>query len=143
MSIGERLRQERERIGLTQPVLADLVGSSKRTVIDWEKGVSYPNALALSVLAKSGIDFGYVVTGVPAGDALEPDEGRLLALYRLASTNVQAAVMAALAAGMAPQRPSADMHVVVHGSVGQQITGGNHAPQTINVGTSRPRKRVP
>lgn len=75
--------------------------------------------------------------------ALEPDEGRLLALYRLANANVQAAVMAALAAGMAPHRPSADMHVVVHGSVGQQITGGNHAPQTINVGTSRPRKRVP
>lgn len=106
----------------------------------------------------------YVLTGerdVAPERLLPLQEQRLLALFRLADPSVRAAVIAALSAGTPPEqpsaqmsersdisgtpseRPSADMHVVVHGTVGQQITGGVNAPQTINMGTSRPRKRVP
>lgn len=146
MSIGERLREERERLGVTQPALAELVKSSKRTVIDWEKGVSYPNALALSVMASSGVDVGYVLTGAPSTSSLRPDEVRLLVLYRLAEASVQSAVVAALAAGStgplaSRQKPSSV--VVVHGDVGQTFEGDNNAPQTINMGGSRSRRRTP
>lgn len=61
--IGERLKDERKRLGLTQPELADVAGAAKRTVIDWEKGVSSPTAAQLESLARVGMDVLYVITG--------------------------------------------------------------------------------
>ncbi|MFI8609496.1 helix-turn-helix domain-containing protein [Pseudomonas sp. NPDC077649] len=61
--LGERLKEERKRLGLTQPLLAEVAGAAKRTVIDWEKGVSSPTAAQLEVLAGVGMDVLYVVTG--------------------------------------------------------------------------------
>lgn len=61
--IGERLKEERKRLGLTQPGLAEVAGAAKRTVIDWEKGVSSPTAAQLEALARVGMDVLYVVTG--------------------------------------------------------------------------------
>lgn len=115
----------------------------KRAQINYEQGVRSPDAPYLVALASVGADVPYVLFGRITGTALSSDEQRVVELYRSATPSVRAAVMAALAAGTPPQRPSADMHVVVHGTVGQQITGGVNAPQTINMGTSRPRKRVP
>lgn len=63
--IGERLKSERTRLGLTQPALADIADAAKRTVIDWEKGVSTPTAAQLAALATAGVDVLYVVTGLP------------------------------------------------------------------------------
>lgn len=61
--IGERLKNERQRLGLTQPALAEAAGAAKRTVIDWEKGVSSPTAAQLEALARMDLDVLYVVTG--------------------------------------------------------------------------------
>jgi transcriptional regulator with XRE-family HTH domain len=63
MSLGGRLKAERERLGLTQPALGELMDASKRAVLDWEKGVSSPTAAALSKLAAAGGDVLFVVTG--------------------------------------------------------------------------------
>lgn len=62
--IGDRLKSERERLSHTQPTLAEYAGAKKRTVIDWEKGVSSPTAVQLSALAAIGVDVQYVITGV-------------------------------------------------------------------------------
>jgi transcriptional regulator with XRE-family HTH domain len=71
-----RLKQERERMGLTQPAFADLAGAAKRTVIDWEKGVSSPTAVQMAAFAKAGLDVDYVITGKTAKDrAAEIYEG--------------------------------------------------------------------
>lgn len=35
--IGLRIKEERERLSLTQQGLADAIGVAKRTFIDWEK----------------------------------------------------------------------------------------------------------
>lgn len=64
--IGSRLKEERERLGYTQPQFAELAGAKKRTLIDWEKGVSSPTAVQLSALAEIGVDVLYVITGVPS-----------------------------------------------------------------------------
>ncbi|EPL63709.1 Putative phage repressor [Stutzerimonas stutzeri B1SMN1] len=64
--IGERLKEERKRLGLTQPGLADVAGAAKRTVIDWEKGVSSPTAAQLEALSRVGMDVLFVVTGLRA-----------------------------------------------------------------------------
>lgn len=75
--IGERLKEERERLDLTQPAFAEACGAKKRTLIDWEKGVSSPTAVQLAALAALGVDVLYVLTGqraqsVPAIQELPP-----------------------------------------------------------------------
>ena len=42
MSIGSRIKQRREELGLTQPQLAKMIGVSKRTIINYEQGTRYP-----------------------------------------------------------------------------------------------------
>lgn len=61
--IGERLREERQRLKMTQAALASFAGASKRTAIEWEKGATSPNAVQLSALSEYGVDIGYVLTG--------------------------------------------------------------------------------
>lgn len=64
--IGDRLKEERERLGLTQPAFAAIAGVSKRTVIDWQNGVSSPTAVQLSALMAAGLDGAYLLTGIRA-----------------------------------------------------------------------------
>lgn len=63
--IGVRLKEERERLGLTQPAFAEAAGAAKRTLIEWEKGTTSPNSVQLSALAAIGVDVYYVLTGEP------------------------------------------------------------------------------
>jgi transcriptional regulator with XRE-family HTH domain len=65
--IGPRLKEERERIGLTQEAFSEAAGGKRRTLIDWEKGVSSPTAVQLSALSRIGVDVLYVVTGQRQG----------------------------------------------------------------------------
>lgn len=62
-----RLREERLRLGLSQQALADALGVSKWTVINWEKtderGTPIP-ADKLEGCVKQGMDVQYVLTGV-------------------------------------------------------------------------------
>jgi len=62
--IGLRIKEERERLALTQQGLADAIEIAKRTLIDWEKGRTSPNAVQLSALSALGIDVLYIVTGM-------------------------------------------------------------------------------
>jgi transcriptional regulator with XRE-family HTH domain len=62
--INSRLKDERTRLGLTQPVFAEHALAKKRTVQDWEKGTSSPTAVQMEALSRIGIDTQYVVTGV-------------------------------------------------------------------------------
>lgn len=68
--IDTRLKEERERLALSQPLFAQAAGAAKRTLIDWEKGVSSPTAVQLSALSKIGVDVLYVITGARQGVGL-------------------------------------------------------------------------
>lgn len=61
--IGERIKSEREKLGFNQVDFAELAGAKRRTLIDWEKGSTAPNAFQLEMMSKQGVDIGYVVTG--------------------------------------------------------------------------------
>ena len=61
--IGERLKEERERLGYTQPVFAKAAGAAKRTLIEWEKGNTSTSAVQLSALMAIGVDVLYILTG--------------------------------------------------------------------------------
>lgn len=62
-SIGSRLKEERQRLGLSQPALANMGGVSKNTQVGYEKDTSHPDAAYLAAVANKGVDFVYVVTG--------------------------------------------------------------------------------
>lgn len=64
MEIGQRLREERERLGYTQEEFAAIGGSSKASQSSWEAGQAFPNARFLAAISEIGADVGYIVTGV-------------------------------------------------------------------------------
>lgn len=61
--INTRLKEEREKLGLNQDDFSALAGAKRRTLVDWEKGVSSPTAVQLSKLAEAGADTQYILTG--------------------------------------------------------------------------------
>jgi len=69
VTIGNRLKEERARIGMNQPDFAALAGTTKKSQITYEKGVM-PDAAYLAAVAGAGADVQYIVTGVRRGDGI-------------------------------------------------------------------------
>lgn len=80
MSIGERLKLERERLGMTIQEFAEAAGAKKNTVIDWQNDASSPPTAKLAALAAVGLDVLYVVTGQRGGASVAPPSPRQAAL---------------------------------------------------------------
>jgi transcriptional regulator with XRE-family HTH domain len=64
VTIEERLKEERGRLGLNQTDFAALAGRTKKTLIDYEKGATSPDAKFLAAIAAEGADVQYILTGV-------------------------------------------------------------------------------
>ena len=99
MDIADRLKEERERLGLSQTAFGQLGGAGKTTVIAWERGSAFPNASFLALLAEHGLDVAYVVTGSRKGPpplALTAEEQVMLEHFRNASKEVRRAALGAL-----------------------------------------------
>lgn len=92
ISIGVRIREERERLRLTQHVLGVTPQSQRK----YEKGESTPGADYLSNFARLGADILYVVTGQRAGVTVSDEHARLIAAYDAAPSAIRAAAMAVL-----------------------------------------------
>lgn len=85
MTIGERLREERQSIGMNQTDLAVHCGVTKNTQLAYEKGDRSPDAAYLARAAEQGVDVLYVVTGVhtpAAEDGFTGEEVRFIQLLR-------------------------------------------------------------
>lgn len=140
---GDRLRQERTRLGLTQEAFAAIGGVKKLAQINYEQGKTLPDAGYMVALAGIGVDLSYVMLGVPASNALTDDENELLAGYRRLDLRGKARVLGVVEgigepAVTAPSRTvERNTQMVFHGKVGQQIHGDITAPQTINVGRKK------
>lgn len=65
-TFSERLKAERNRLGWSQTELGEIANAAKRTVIDWEKGATSPNATQLMAMAAKGLNLNYVLTGCGA-----------------------------------------------------------------------------
>lgn len=109
--LGARLREERERLGLSQLVFGALGDISLRTEQDWERGVSAVKSDFLNVVAQHGVDVLYVVTGerLSAKLTLDPIQSAVLGSLALCSPQRQMEAvqhMALLAAGLSPQTPA-------------------------------------
>jgi len=85
LNIGERLREERARLGLNQGDFAAVAKVSKTTQFNYEKGERSPDAAYLEAVAAAGVDVLYVLTGNRSGlseNRLADDESMLLNQYR-------------------------------------------------------------
>ena len=70
--VAERLRAARERLPLTQAALAEKVGVSRATQVNYEAGKRSPDVAYLQAIGKVGVDVPYVLTGVPTSvDSIE------------------------------------------------------------------------
>lgn len=63
MTFGERLREERKRLGLNQTELALMGGVVKFTQINYEKNERTPDIDYLLKLHNAGVDVYYILTG--------------------------------------------------------------------------------
>lgn len=102
MAIGQRLKEERERIGLSQEQLGIIGGVKKLAQFRYENGETYPNAQYLAEVVKIGIDVNYVLFGTRANNALTAEEEQLLATFRAAPPAVRQFMLGGIAssAGM-------------------------------------------
>lgn len=99
MNIGERLREERERLGLSQPVFGEIGGVQKLAQSNYEQGKRAPDADYLAAVAASGVDVRYVVTGerdYTPPPALSAEEQTMLEYFRQATPAVRRAALGAL-----------------------------------------------
>jgi len=95
MAIGDRLKEERSRLGVSQTDLATAGGVGKTTQINYEKGERSPDASYLSAVAEKGVDVLYVVTGERkprSSDSLAADEALLVERYRNMTPEAKATV---------------------------------------------------
>lgn len=92
MNIGDRLREERERLGLTQESLGNAAGVQKLAQHKYEKGERPPNARYLAEAAAAGVDVLYVITGSRGGVVLTPEETALVDNFRHAPPEAQKAI---------------------------------------------------
>lgn len=72
MDIGTRLREERERLEMTQEEFGQAGGVLKRALIRYEKGERMPDAAFLAAIAAAGADVLYILTGQRMGVAAAP-----------------------------------------------------------------------
>lgn len=63
MSIGERIAEERKRLGFTQLAFAEKLGISISSQKRYETNDRAPNIHYISAIADIGADIGYVMTG--------------------------------------------------------------------------------
>lgn len=94
--VGDRLREERERLGLNQTDFGGLGGVSRGTQKAYETGTNSPDLRYLSALEKAGVDTQYVLSGTKAllpGEGLSVVESQILENYRSLSEGDQASVL--------------------------------------------------
>ena len=107
--IGRRLKEERERIELSQEEFGLRIDTTKRTVVNWETGNSSPNVADLILMGyQIGVDTNYIVSGrrTPLGIAegtatYSPAEHAAAAIRSLKLTEDDAELVTAMAKRLA------------------------------------------
>lgn len=94
-SLGDRLREERERLELSQEAFGEAGGVKKLAQRNYEKGNRQPDAAYLTAIAAIGVDVMYVLTGAriaPVAPALSRKEAALVDNYRHCAQEDQQAI---------------------------------------------------
>lgn len=148
-SIGQRLKDERKRLGYNQTDFAVHGGVQKNAQSNYESDARQPDVAYLAAIAKLGADIGYIVTGIQTTAALTAEEQAVLKGYRALDDRGRAGVLRMLggmhAPAPAPAPAPSRTGMVFHGQVGEvkNIEGDYHQnePVTINVGAKKKRPK--
>lgn len=93
--VGERLREERERLGLTQTEFGVLLGVSRGTQKNYELGANSLDLRYVAALEERGVDAAYVLTGrrsTPNGQLFTAAEEELINQFRSIPEDDQKAI---------------------------------------------------
>lgn len=87
LPIGERLREEREKLEFNQADFSAKGGCTRKTQYNYEAGERAPDGAYLAAIAAAGADVQYILTGIrsvtaPSVPTLSRDEEALLDNYR-------------------------------------------------------------
>lgn len=127
MLIGERLQQERQRLGMTQAEFAEACGSGKRQQSRYEAGEQVPGGEYLAGAAQLGVDVSYVLTGnasVSTG-SVSAEDALLLAAYHRAPPATRSLVLAALGGSTTAVAPDVAAGINISGGMQGQVIHGN------------------
>lgn len=125
-SIGKRIREERERLGLKQ----DQVGVAPKTQRYYESDERHPDAVYLAAFAEKGADVLYIITGLRTANLLSPVESELLAAYRAMDARGKGAVLGMATGYVAPPHPSL---TISEATIGQVVQGDATGGGTVKV----------
>ena len=143
-SIGEILKEERQRLGMNQEDFAAVAGLKRRAQTLYEQNERAPDALYLRALAGIGVDVHYILTGERLQSAVTSDEKELLDGYRSMDVRGKAGVLGMIGGMRSPTPPASQAgnapHVETHGKIGQNFVGNIIGPQTFNVAGSGRKK---
>ena len=93
--VGERLREERERLGLNQTEFGALLGVSRGTQKNYEQGANSLDLRYVAALEDCGVDAAFVLTGrrsTPLGQVFSTEEETLIKQYRSIAPGDQEAI---------------------------------------------------
>jgi len=74
LGFGERLREERKRLGLSQHQLAEIAGCQRLAQLQYENDSSSPTVRYLNTIAAAGVDLAYLMLGIHFGNASMSNE---------------------------------------------------------------------
>lgn len=95
-NLGKRLRDERERLGLSQAEMATRSGVTRNTQANYETGLRSPDANYLAAAGLLGVNVPYVLVGSTLSAQISAREVELIDKFRLCAPEVQAGVYALL-----------------------------------------------
>lgn len=129
-AIGARLREERNRLGYTQPEFAAFTESSKMSQVRYESGDRSPDSKYLAAISEVGADVLYILTGERRSGLPSPQANQLPERLRERLTTAIEAIEEGLAATgrTAPPDVKAELVLAAYDILASQ---GESAPAEI------------
>jgi len=138
-SFGDRLREERERLGLSQTVFAERAGTTRKTQFNYETDARRPDADYIALILAMGVDVAFVLTGTRGFEAPQVDaaEVALLESYRRCSPEarihlIQTAALLSAGLSVGSQTQSQTRAPVMTNRSQNQVHIGDHGVQIGN-----------
>lgn len=139
-SIGDRLSDERKKLGLSQDALATQLCVTRLTQRNYEAGKTFPDAKYLSMFEQLGADIFYIVTGRHQVVGLTSEEEALVAGYRSMDQALREGVLRMV---LGTGKPKELKGTVVKGDVGQVVEGDATFQQPVNFTVGGKKKAKP
>ena len=135
-SFGDRLEEERSRLGLKKGQMAEAGNVAPSTYTSYLQGDRIPDLNALVAWAGAGVDPLYVALGRRMPDLLAPEEEMILSGYRRLDARGRAGVLALIGGMQAPASTS----IRVGGNVGQYFEGDQTGPVSIDMSKGKKKR---